>query len=705
MLSPNQPLQNLNEADDEIDLLALLGTLWRGKIWILAAGLAALIIGAWYVLFAATPMYTASSSVALESREQQVMDIESVVTGLSGDTSTINTEVEVLRSRELIERLVLDLKLQNDPEFNPSLLPEPAFSVGKLVGFIKEAVLGEAEVVEPLEEQRVIDGVVSRVLSQVSISNLRQSYVFTITVQTEEARKSANIANRLAQLYIDDQVRVKFEKTEQVTKWLSERVVDLQISLEDSEERLKTFVSNADLISPEGLIAVNRQLKELRERRALLETSLVAKQEEIAGYKDWLATGDFAAFAAATRDDILNRLLVNGTEEEVQKSRLETRAQTLIARAEGEADRISGQIAALGVSIEEVSDRAARQSDELVKLQQFEREAEASRLIYEAFLSRLKEASVQQGIQQADSRILSEAVIPNDPSSPKKGRVLALSLILGLMVGSGGVLAKEMTQNTYRLAEDLEQKTGYAVIGQIPTIPARRRSNVLKYLTDKPNSAAAEAIRNLRTSLRLANIDHDPKVIMSTSSIPGEGKTTQSISLTQNFAGLGEKVLLVEGDIRKLVFREYFDIKKKHGLLSVVSGDIPLEDAIAYNDTLKADILFGEKSTINAADFFSSAKFGEFIEMLRSKYDRIIIDTPPVLAVPDARVIGQKVDAILYTVRWDYTMKRQVTDGLRTLETVNLRPSGLVLGQIDKRGMKRYGYGDYYGAYHSYYES
>ncbi|KIN60107.1 Succinoglycan biosynthesis transport protein exoP [Sulfitobacter noctilucae] len=338
-------------------------------------------------------------------------------------------------------------------------------------------------------------------------------------------------------------------------------------------------------------------------------------------------------------------------------------------------------------------------------MQQLQRESEASRLIVEFFLSRLKETSVQEGIQQADSRVLSRAVVPNLPSAPRKSLILALSMMLGLMFGAGYVLVREFAQTTFRDASKLEGRTGYTVIGQVPTIPAQRRKNVLKYLVDKPTSAAAEAIRNLRTSVLLSNLDRRPQVIMSTSSIPQEGKTTQSLALTQNLTGLGKRVLLIEGDIRRRVFSQYFDVPGDVGLLSVLSGDRALSEATIFVDDLGADVLVGEKAKTNAADIFSSDRFTDFLTEAREIYDCIIINTPPVLAVPDARIIGQAVDAIVYTVKWDSTTHRQVREGLRSFEDVNIKVSGLVLSQINARQMKRYGYGDSYGAYSAYYDN
>ena len=280
--------------------------------------------------------------------------------------------------------------------------------------------------------------------------------------------------------------------------------------------------------------------------------------------------------------------------------------------------------------------------------------------------------------------------------------ILMMSLMAGLGVGVAMVLGYEMLQTTFRTPEELEAHTGYTVMGQIPIIPARTRANVLSYLADKPTSAAVEAVRNLRTSTLLSNVDQPPQVIMSTSSLPSEGKTTQSISLAHNLSGLGKKVLLIEGDIRRRIFAQYFELSGKQGLLDVLYGDMPLKDAVAYNDQLGADILVGAKSKTNAADVFSSDAFRQLLVQARKSYDYIIIDTPPVLVVPDARVIWQWVDAILYTVKWDHTTKRQVSEGLKSFENVNLKITGLVLGQINIKGMNRYGYGDRYGAYGRY---
>ena len=250
------------------------------------------------------------------------------------------------------------------------------------------------------------------------------------------------------------------------------------------------------------------------------------------------------------------------------------RLETVRARLEVMRQRAGEQAATLAGSIAVLRADYARQSDNLVAYQQLEREVTASRTIYEYFLGRLKELSAQQGNLRADSRIISAAALPGGPSSPEKSRILALALIAGLVIGGALVLLWDLLHTGLRTAPELEAATGRPVLGQIPLVPRATRDAVLSYFVEKPTSMAAEAMRNLRTSILMSDIDQPPQVIMLTSSLPDEGKTTTSIALAQNFTGLGKRVLLIEGDIRHRVFRDYLDLKKTKGLLSVLSGQL-----------------------------------------------------------------------------------------------------------------------------------
>ena len=687
---------------DEIDLLQLFGVLWRGKWVILFAAILVLVSGGYYAFAIAVPQYSATARLALQARDQQIVNLESVMSGVSTEQSAINTELEVIRSRGLLERLVTDMDLVQDPEFNATLRKPAALSRENLVNLVAP-VLSISLPEEPVPTHEEIKiGTAQAVRGAISVSSQRNTYLLDIKVTSEGRQKSAEMANRLAQIYLDDQIEIKFSATEYAVDWLSGRVTDLELELKQKDDAIKDLRAETELVSLEALEALNLRAKDIRERLSEAQIAVALANEKVDRLGELAETEDIDAILLALPDPSLLTIsdAAQGGDGAAKRTFFE-RFNSLFERTRVNADRVIQQRDALKASYERIQEQIAMQNVDLVKLNQLTREAEATRVLYETFLTRLKETSVQIGLQQADSRILSLAT-PGQQVAPRRSMVLALSLILGGMLGAGIVLLRHVLHNGFRTAEDLEQLTGYAVLGQIPKIPIRRRDRLISYIRSKTTSASAEAVRNLRTSILMSNIDNPPKVIMSTSSIPGEGKTTQAIALAHNLSGLGKKVLLVEGDIRRRTFTEYFDKDPPGSLISVVSGEQPLAEAVLRDTDLGADVLMGDKSSINAVDLFSSEKFHAFIETARVAYDFVIIDTPPVLVVSDSRVIGQSVDAIIYAVKWDSTSQSLVKDGLRQFSSIGLPVAGLVLSQIDPRGMKRYGYGGNYGGYSSY---
>lgn len=683
--------------DDEIDLMALFGTLWRGKWWIALTALVGMIVGGLYATQLAVPKFTSSTVLAIEENEPSLIDIKSVVSGVSAESEAINTEIEVIRSRGLMEKVVAELSLLEDPEFNGTLVEPSPFSISGL-----KNVLGIES--EPPSELNILNEAVKRLLERVSVSAKRQTYAITISVTTEGKEKSKIIANSIAETYREDQVQVKFNTLDEGVTWLTARVVELEAEIQERDSDLKQATAAADYINVEGLELMNRQVRELSER-------LLGEQNDaesaIANFALLVSAVDAKSVDLvldATQDPTLRRLSEGQNANQIwsEQSAFMTRLNTLIARARTDVDRAKTQVASLEETVGALEERVDVQAAKLGTIQQMHRELETVSILYETFLTRLKETTIQQGVQSPDARVLSRA-IAGEKVAPRISMICAMALILGAMVGAALVLLREFQSDTFRNAEELEAATGKQVIGQVPLFPISARVDLLQYLKEKPTSAAVESIRNLRTSLLLSRLDEPPKVIMSTSTIPGEGKTTQSISLAQNLSGLGKRVLLIEGDIRRRTLDEYFTQKAgKDGLLSVISGTASLEETVVFHERLNADVLVGEKSKINAADVFSSEKFKQFLQQARDTYDFVIIDTPPVLVVPDARVIGHHCDAIMFTVKWDSTSKAQVRAALNEMNSVNLDVSGLVLSQIDTKKIRRYGFGDRNGAYGTY---
>lgn len=688
------------------NLFMLLNVIWRGK-WIIGAiTFLFMLASGYYAYFMTTPLFRANAVVILEARQENIVDLESVVGNLGSDNTTINSEVEVLSSRGLMEQVVENLNLTKDPEFNASLrAPTMKAKLREAVRSLlkpEESTPSEqaAVVAQSDRERQTFDSTVSHLLSAVTVSNIPQSLVFRISVLSQGPTKSARIADAIVDQYIQNQLNEKFAATEQASAWLATRVSELQQDLEAAEAEVKTFSSGTELVSQDTLSALERQLKDLRARISSTEDSAAASRARLQAVQE---ASTPRAKAAAAADPQLTSLSLRVSDPESRQS-FETRLTRVTLELQAEVQRYESQIAALARSRDDLSEQIDKQQSDLIRLQQLTREAEASRLLYEYFLTRLKETSAQQGVQQADSRILSNAVIPSAAAAPRKSLIIAMGTFLGFLMGTSLMLLHEASQNTFRTPRELETITGYTTLGQIPLLPARRRRDVVKYLREKPSSAAAEAVRNLRTSILLSNIDQPPQIIATTSSTPGEGKTTISLALAQNLAMMGRRVLVIEGDVRRRIFTQYLTKERSQGLISVLAREHTVAECVQHDEQIGADVLLAEQSNANAADLFSSESFGQLIQEVRESYDSVIIDTPPVLVVPDARIIAQHVDAVLFAVAWDQTSKEQVREALHMFESQSASNNvkGIVLNKISPRGMRKYGYGGNYGAYSSY---
>ncbi len=299
------------EADDAIDLRALFASVWRRKLTIAAFGFGFAII-AMAAVYSLTPRYTATAVVMLNQAEEQIVDVESVVTGLTPDFYSILAEVEVLRSRALAARVVEAANLDQDPYFNSSLRPEEDF------GLVLNALAGAVELLKTTVRGAVTDDskapgrdlmdpdywtrkeAVDTLLGSLTVSSVGDTYVYALTVETENPIQAANLANKIAELYILDQLETKFEATQAATEWLSNRVAQLKTELEASEAAVEAYNSSTTLISEASLGAMNRQLKELRERESELSNLRATLQTRLDRMRAGLAQNDWNQAADAS---------------------------------------------------------------------------------------------------------------------------------------------------------------------------------------------------------------------------------------------------------------------------------------------------------------------------------------------------------------------------------------------------------------------
>lgn len=695
---------------DAFSLSSIIEVVWDHRWLLLATTGTALGISAWQ-LENETRLYTTTAQVVLETARTNVVDIESVVPQRVGSYLTINTELRLLRSTDLMAKTVAVMSLEEDPEFNPALR-EPAASKATIDFDGLWAAVGLApeprpELLPPEQARQVATGILN---SKVSIRPVDETLIFNITVTTEAPGKSAAIANTIAELYVDGQREEKFEAMEKAMAWLGTRVVELKTELEEAEAEIEEFAARATLVSEETLSVNKQRLKSMRVREDELGDRAARLRQRIERLTALRTNGDFAALAAAVDDPQVRAAASAAAQGDGASTATPPADDPALARFDrlferwldglaADANRAEEQLAAAARSVSELEQMVDSQSADMVTLRQMEREAEATRLIYESFLGRLKEVSVQQGIQQADSRILSQAIPPGAPSHPQVRPRLMKNGMIGLVIGLVLVGLRTVLRRTVQNPEELEAATGLSVLGVIPDYPNPRADKLLRHIVEKPASRLAEAVRSLRTGIQLSNIDVTPRVVLVTSSVPEEGKSILAAVLAQTTALSGKKILLIDCDLRRKILRTYFDMEASAGLVSLLSGQTSLTETMHHDEKTGLDLILADDQKVTPVDFFGSQHFADFIAAARQDYDLIILDSPPTLAVPDARVIAQQADFVVYTVRWHSTTRRMITTGLDLLRQGNVGGIGLALNRVNPKRMDRYGY---YGYGYSY---
>jgi succinoglycan biosynthesis transport protein ExoP len=654
----------------KFDIRRFLAFFWEGRILLLIAAALGVLGFGYHAFYVASPIYQATTTVILETRREQLVDVNAVIAGLTGEPSEINTEIEVLRSRILMDRVADELALIEDPEFNKALTPDSLMS--RVKHWILSVIPGLPP--RPAGVDRIRESVTDALLSHVTITAIPSSYVFRIRAKSNDPVKAALIADTIARIYVTMQIEAKENATRDAIVSLSVQVDELQAELFERESAIAAFAAAHDLSGEriEGDLSEARDA--LRAARGSLDR-LVLRAADLAK-----ATAPDAQ-ARIAGDDTLNLILERIGEADAPAAFSQRLAEVNdiiiaeIAETETEIDDLEQQIAALEESLDQ--SRAA-QREHARNL----REAEATRALYDDFLTRLKETTAHLGMIQPDARVLSAAVVPNVHSEPRRTQLLTIGLVFGLVAGAVVLLAKDAMVVTFSTSRDLVAATGHPVLGQVPVIPTSNGAGTLRYLAEKPTSTAAEAVRGLRISLFNDSEIGPPKIILLTPAQQGDGATTVAIALAQNLAAVGKSVVLVDGDMRQSAFDDIFGAGTGKGLMSVLAEDAMLEEALFAVDPFGFEVLKGNSGAgPGNPDILSSDRFSDLVALLSDTYDVVLIDAPPVLAVPDARILGRLVHRIILVIRAGETTRSQTSDGLQLLDSLGPLPATLVLNR------------------------
>lgn len=707
-----------------VDLREMLRILWRRR-WLIGATAMGCVLVTGLVLSQITPRYTATAQVLVDPRQTNVVDIEQVLSGLPANAETIQSEIEVISSRNLATRVVERLKLNDLPEFNPTLNGGHSAWLGWLRG---EGGDASATAPDAVTQNRVVDTFLSRLTVKVA----GRSRVIDVAYVSTDPALAASVANTVAELYLTEQLESKFEATRRASAWLSDRLEQLRIDAEAAElaaARFKTENTGAASAPRGGDDRVRQIAADIVLARTTIDESRT-KLAQLTALRDqpfrvdapWpteaLRTlAEQVESLGTQRDDLAHdlgprhpRMVEASAKVDTARKQLTDTLSSLITDATATLSDTEQKLVDLQADRARASNTVSGSNEAAVRLRTLEREALASRALFETFLTRFKQTSEQEGLAQADARQISSASVPVSASFPNSRLLMLLSVVAGLGLGVVLAFVAEQLDNGFRSADQIESLLGLPTIGHIPALKSLGVKDMTPdaYVSSKPTSSYAEALRMVRTSLLLSSVDQPPRVLVVTSALPGEGKTTTILSLARLAAMSGEKVIVVDADLRRPRVHSALNLENTAGVTELLCGLQSFEQVLRQSKQGETsfDVITAGKATPHATELMRSQQMKQLLRKLSASYSLVLVDSPPVLPVADAKVLSTIVDAVLYVVRWQDTPRETAAYAIKQLREVNANLAGAVLNAVDIRRQSEYGYGDggyYYGRYRKYY--
>ena len=724
------------------DLKSLLGTVYR-RFWLIAISFLTVFLLVAYVTFTATPTYRATAVVQLDTEQQNVIDLGSVLSGLVASTAVIDTEVMVMQSKSLLTKVAEKQKLDEDAEFNWTLREEKPGMFDGLKRQIKSLFGMSTAKKDPfagmsVDERNaaIEDAVVGTLMSKVSVGRVGTTYLISVTVTSKSPETAARLANAVADQYRVQQMETKLDATRRATEWLTDRTSALKSEVEEKENRVAKFIADNDMETAMGGTITEQNISYLTTQKTQAEVELNRARSRYDSLQRQIASG---AGVDGISEVLESQLITNLKQQlssvrsrvEDLKTRLGPQHPELIG-AMAEQDDIERQIQAemqriannLENEVKVKRDQVNRLQGQInqagsklrgnnlanVRLRELQRDAETSRILYEEFISRSKETREQSDLIEPDAVILSNASVPHSPSAPRTKLNLLIGAVLGGILGAGLALLAEMFDMKISSSEDIEKKLGVNAIGTVPLIKTSNalgfgQMNPADYLIENPLSAFAESVRYLRAAIAFSDLDSETKTVAITSSLPDEGKTSLTLALGRMSAMSGARTLVIDGDFRRRQLTDAAGLKPEIGFIEYLFGAGQLSDAITKDPKSMLDILPLSLTGHTPHDVFGTRAFDDLLVRLRSMYDLILIDTGPLLLMAEARVVSGKTDKAILVVRWRHTNRSAARQSLGLLKSFKADLLGVTLNMVNLNRRRHYrDPGAGYDAYRKYYQ-
>lgn len=754
------------EADQFIDLERLVAIARRRARLVALCALAGLVLGAVYILFT-PPEYTAVTRILLDESLTRFAEEERtrMPSNVQADT-IILSEVEILKSARLARAVVLAEKLhENETFLNPPRSPiawAKAQAKWALSFFSPPRPAGT-----PVSEEEARIGKAAALLEQkIAAERVGRSFVIEVAFGANDPALAGAITRAYAKAYLDDQLEANFDATQQATVWLQGRLDDLRESSQAAAREVERFRAEHGLTAARGELLSEQQLSDLNSQLILAQAETANARARYEQFKAIVDGGQENAVLAAnvpaeqSRSAVINDM-------KTRYLNISKRAQDIAERFGGdhaqvvalrrELSELGGQIYrelqqlteaykneyevalsrenSLRASVGDMAGSSSEAGQALVQLRELEQKAAALSTLYQSYLARYQEASQQRSFPIAEARVISEAVDPVAPSSPRKSMVLGLSLVLGLFAGGAIGAFQEFRERFFRTGEDVRQALDLKFLGFLPIIAnaalARRPKTepkttapddplldgtapavtprILRFAIDAPMSAFAETLRNARIACDVVLQRSPCKVIGFVSVLPGEGKTTAAANFAGLVAASGARTLLIDGDIRNPGLSRGLSLTSQGGLVEAIVGEQRWPSVVKVDRSTRLAILpaIVRGRLSHTSELLSSAGMRDLIEEARKTFHYIIVDLPPLGPVVDAKAFEPLADGFVMVTEWGATPRRLVRAALQAEPQIAAKTLGMVLNKTDMKQLSRYasigGAEEYIDQYSAYY--
>ena len=718
-------------AEGEVDLIGYWRAIMLRKWSILALAVLMAAIAA-FVVSQMRPVYRSTATVLIEVTKPKVTSVEEVYSGVSANREYIQTQGEVIKSREVALRVVSRLNLGEHPEFDPRQHQAPAWRQ-----WLETHIPSVTALVYPSAEAMTDADIEASVLrafsSRLTVEPVRQSQLMRVRFESHSPTLAAAIANAVAQAYIQADIDNRASITAGASTWINDRLRDLKAKLDSSEKALQTYREREGLLDSKTTVlgGTGRQLDEFtqrlvdaRVRRAMAEEAFnEIKAGEATNYQSVPAVvrAPSVQQAQAIQNDAEKKLAEVSerygpdhprhvaARSELAAARASTRReiQVIIDSVQRDLNAARATEKTIEAALEKSKGAIQQLNRKEIQLAQLEREAATNRQLYETFLVRHRETSATSGSQQPNARLVDPAVPAAVPVRPAKAQTIGIAGVMGLCLGLVGALTLSRLDNTVKTSGDVENKLRQPFLAALPVLTRKESIDAARAAVHDPHGVFSESIRTAATGIMLSALDTSQKIVVVTSSVPGEGKSTVAMNLAFSLSA-GKRVVLIEGDMRRPTFAKSIGVPPSHaGLSELISGAALYEECMVQVEGTQAQVIPSGRVPPNPLELLGSQRFRDLLAELRDKCDLIIIDSPPVQIVSDALLIGRQSTGLVYVVKADDTPGPLAKAGLKRIAAAGIPIFGVVLNQQDFKkadryygeysGYGKYGYGRYYG--------